>query len=566
MQSDRLTTWRAFSAALLVVLIGLPLGFPFWHLLSRPSAWEGWRETSRLLFLAWNTAWLAAGTVALTLPAGTALAVLLYRTNTPGRRFWRLVVLLLLFIPLPVTASAWQAALGAGGWLPLGAWRIVPGDPDVAATGLAWKPWAHGFTAAIWIHSVAGLPWVVWIVGQGLRSVERELEEDALTAVGPLQVLWRVTLPRCRTALWVAALWLTLQVATEITVTDVTQVGTFAEEVYTQIVVGDDLSVLRSVAVAVPSVILLSVLVGLTVRTLQQRIPPLESLAEAPVCFRLPLPGRVGLTLIVAAIVGVMAGVPFASLIWKAGIHGSPESWSGAVAWTSLDRVLHRWGGLIVSRITLALCTGALAAGLGLVVSWLAIGSRWFGVFVITLAALAWAEPAPIVGLGLKETIDWLIALLPFRIVAKALYYGPSLLPVLWAHLIRFFPFAVAILWPAVRRIPIELRDAVRVDGARPRQELRHLIVPLSLPFIVQAAVAIAILSLGELGAEKLVETPDSETIAHVIFTLMHYGVTNDLAALCLFLLGMVVAGSLVLALTWRLLGGFRDWKEWNDR
>jgi iron(III) transport system permease protein len=567
MHRDRLTTWRVFSAALLVVLIGLPLGFPFWHLLARPAAWEGWRETSRLLLLAWNTACLAAGTVALTLPVGTALAILLYRTNTPGRRLWRLVVLLLLFIPLPVMASAWQAALGAGGWLPLVAWgKVAAGDPDVAPTGLVWKPWAHGFTAAIWIHSVAGLPWVVWIVGQGLRSVERELEEDALTIVGPFQVLWRVTLPRCRAALWVAGLWLTLQVATEITVTDVTQVGTFAEEVYTQIVVGDDLSVLRSVAVAVPSVVLLSVLVGLTVRTLQRRIPPMESMTDAPVCFRISLAGRIGLAVVVMAIVGVLAGVPFASLIWKAGIHGSPESWSGAVAWTYLDRVLHRWGGLVASRVLLALCTGMLAAGLGLVASWLAIGSRWFGVLVIVLAALAWAEPAPIVGLGLKETIDWLLALLPFRAVAKALYYGPSLLPVLWAHLIRFFPYAVAILWPAVRRIPIELRDAVRVDGAQPHQELRHLIVPLSLPFIVQASVAIAVLSLGELGAEKLVETPDAETIAHVIFTLMHYGVTNDLAALCLFLLGIVLAGSLVLLLTWRLLGRFGYWNELNDR
>jgi iron(III) transport system permease protein len=567
MHSDQLTPWRVFSAALLVVLIGLPLGIPFWHLLTRPAAWEGWRETSRLLFLAWNTACLAAGTVAVTLPAGTALAILLYRTNTPGRRWWRLLILLLLFIPLPVTASAWQAALGAGGWLALGAWGTVPsGDPDIAATGLAWKPWVHGFTAAIWLHAVAGLPWVVWIVGQGLRSVERELEEDALTVVGPLWVLWRVTLPRCRTALWVAALWLILQVATEITVTDVTQVGTFAEEVYTQIVVGDDLSVLRSVAVAAPSVILLSVLVGLTVRTLQRRIPPLESLADAPVCFHLPLPGRVGLTMIAVATVALLAGVPFASLIWKAGIHGTHESWSGAVAWTYLDRVLHRWGGLIVSRVTLALCTGVLAAGLGLVASWLANRSRWFGVFVIVLAALAWAEPAPIVGLGLKEAINWLMVLFPFRIVAKGLYYGPSLLPVLWAHLIRFFPFAVAILWPAVRRIPTELRDAVRVDGGRPQQELPYLIVPLSLPFIVQATVAIAILSLGELGAEKLVETPDAETIAHVIFTLMHYGVTNDLAALCLFLLGIVLAGSLVLALTWRLLGEFRYRNELNDR
>ena len=209
---------------------------------------------------------------------------------------------------------------------------------------------------------------------------------------------------------------------------------------------------------------------------------------------------------------------------------------------------------MAASRLMWAFGTGLLVACLGLVASWLVTGSRWFGVLIIGLAAMTWAVPAPIIGLGLKETIDRLLALFPFRGLAKLLYYGPSFLPVVWAHLIRFFPFAVAILWPALRRIPVELKDAAHVDGARPRQELRYLVLPLTLPYLAQAAVAIAVLSLGELGAEKLVETPDSQTLAHLIFTLMHYGVTNDLAALCLLLLGIVLAGSLVLLFATRRL------------
>ena len=46
---------------------------------------------------------------------------------------------------------------------------------------------------------------------------------------------------------------------------------------------------------------------------------------------------------------------------------------------------------------------------------------------------------------------------------------------------------------------------------------------------------------LGEISASKLVETPGSETFAQVIFDRMHYGVTNDVAALCLVLLGAVI-------------------------
>ena len=57
-----------------------------------------------------------------------------------------------------------------------------------------------------------------------------------------------------------------------------------------------------------------------------------------------------------------------------------------------------------------------------------------------------------------------------------------------------------------------------------------------------------AVLSLGELSAGKLVETPGSQTFAHKVFEQMHYGVTSELAALCLVLLAVVAAGGAVVA------------------
>src|SRR5207237_877239 len=73
----------------------------------------------------------------------------------------RRVIVVSLFVPLPLLTSAWQAALGGGGWL-------GPTDPG--------RPWAIGMRAAVWVHAAAGLPWVVWLVGQGLCWVEPEAE------------------------------------------------------------------------------------------------------------------------------------------------------------------------------------------------------------------------------------------------------------------------------------------------------------------------------------------------------------------------------------------------------
>jgi iron(III) transport system permease protein len=102
--------------------------------------------------------------------------------------------------------------------------------------------------------------------------------------------------------------------------------------------------------------------------------------------------------------------------------------------------------------------------------------------------------------------------------------------------------------------VPRELRDAARVDGAWPLQELRQVIFPLTAAACLWAGLAVMVLALGELSASKLVATPGSAIFAHDIFTKMHYGITNDLAAVCLLLLVWVGVGGALVALLGRLI------------
>src|SRR5262245_1633211 len=108
--------WRLAVGLLLVGAVALPLVLPFADLLRHPAAWRAWAVADRLADLARNALFLVAGTLALALPCGIAGAVLLYRTDLPGQRLLRFLVILSLFVPLPLFASGWQAALGTGGW------------------------------------------------------------------------------------------------------------------------------------------------------------------------------------------------------------------------------------------------------------------------------------------------------------------------------------------------------------------------------------------------------------------------------------------------------------------
>jgi iron(III) transport system permease protein len=308
-------------------------------------------------------------------------------------------------------------------------------------------------------------------------------------------------------------------------------------------------AVANAVAVSLPATGLALLAAWRVAWRVERGLPPLERLAStAP---RLASLGRWRWPALFAlgGLAGLLAAVPLGSLVWKAGSAGPVWGWPTLAA--SLDKAIEIRGLMVLRSIGVALAAGALAADLALVACWLATESRWLRRLTLGLAVATWVLPGPVLGIGLKETISCLLGLFPFDPLATALYHGPSYLPVLWAYALRFFPAAVALLWPVVRLLPAELRDAARVEGAGPGSEFRYVVWPLTRRAWLRAALAVAVLSLGELGASKLVETPGSVTFAHEVFAQMHFGVTSDLAALCLLLLAAAaLGGGLIAVLT----------------
>jgi iron(III) transport system permease protein len=533
-----MTRWRLTLTALLALGVALPLAWPLRELPA--GAWLDPASLRRLAVLAGNTGRLILGTLAVALPAGTLLAVLLARTDLPGRRLLAALLVLPLFIPLPLVATGWQAVLGAGGWLPL-----------LPLAGGEWVPWSQGLGSAVFLHALAGLPWVALLVGVGLSAVEPDLEEDALTVRPPAWVLWNVSLPRAGLSVAAAGLWVALQAAGEITITDPMQVRTFAEEVYTQLAgaeidPGGGANPLgRAVAASLAGVAVAVVAALALARGLERLARP------GAVRYRRALLLRLGrwrwpLAALVAMVVGGLLAVPAGGLVRRAGLAGSPPSWSALELWRQVRFTARTDLDLLAASLGVAAVSGVLATALALTGAWLARDSRWFRLSLLILLAVAWAMPGPVLGLGLKELFRTAVEASEgvSRLPAHLLWYGPSRLPLVAVDVIRFLPFAAALVWPAVRALPGELLEACRLDGAGPFRELTGVVWPLVRPAAVRAALAVGVLSLGELSAGKLVRTPGGESFAEVIWTQMHFGVTADLAARCLVLLAVVLAGA----------------------
>ena len=92
---------------------------------------------------------------------------------------------------------------------------------------------------------------------------------------------------------------------------------------------------------------------------------------------------------------------------------------------------------LILKTFATAGGTALLTTCLGLVICWLARDSRWFRGLVLILMILVWSLPGPVIGVGLKETVSFILDTLekiglPMQTVEVVLYRGPSPAPIIW--------------------------------------------------------------------------------------------------------------------------------------
>jgi iron(III) transport system permease protein len=507
---------------------------------------------ARTLSLLWNTFLLCGATCAISVPLGTVLAFLLWRTDLPGRRFFLVLLGVMIFVPLYLQAGAWQAGFGDQGWFTL-----------VTNT----SAWLTDWRAVIWIHCMAALPWVVGIVGIGFRLVEPELEEQALLDGSARQVFFKVTLPGALPAVGVATLWVAVITAGEMTVTDLFNIRTYAEEVYTQAA-----ATASELDVTLPSVML-----GVITTTLLVIAGWMLCYSVSPHRRPLSLPRhwifRLGRwkyfhVLAVSLLLLLVVGVPLGSLIYKAGVmvtqtdEGRIRSFSVSkcieiisYAPISFRRELG-WSVLIgVLSATAAVMTAIpLAWAARKIITHGAIGQPLVGArrgfmhnlkfafcnvqfaMVLLIIAVLLAVPGPILGIGIIKLLN------QPHVPALLWLYDHSILAPWLAVYLRSLPIATLIMWHALQTAPQELLESAMVDGAGPIVRLWRIALPMRWPAAAIAWLAALAISLGDLAASVLVVPPGVTTLSIRIFGLLHYGVEDQVAGICLVMIAVFAA------------------------
>src|SRR5690606_9756864 len=139
-----------------------------------------------------NSAVSAVSSALLAVALGTAFALLLDRTDVPGRRGLRLLALSPLLMPPLVGATAWLGI--AGPTIPVNlAWREAFGAP-------LWS--IYGADGVILLLSIHSYPIVMLVVSAALKRIPSDLEQAArVSGAGPVRAVLGVTLPLLRPAL-----------------------------------------------------------------------------------------------------------------------------------------------------------------------------------------------------------------------------------------------------------------------------------------------------------------------------------------------------------------------------
>jgi len=506
--------WRAAGAlgiAALLVLCVLPVVVLLPAAISDPAALAA-LSARRLGLLATSVRLATIVFVADTLVA--ALAVLWAQSARPRRAL--LVVAIALaaaFVPPVAHAAAW-AAVGEG-------LRV--------ALGLSVTPLA-GLPAAALAQSTAFLPLAIAVGLAGAAAVDPTLLDAARVQRADGAALRRVLLPLALPALLAGGAIAALLSLGDEAVPSAFGVSTFAMELFSSYAADGRAG--ATLALAWP-LALVATLVALACAVPLSRVsdhaPRGRRAWSAPPVFgtwtRVALSSG-------AALAATGSAAVFAALVVGA--------WPPAAA----VRAVADAGPDIAVSCAVAAASAVVACVVGLLAGsprGPASGpSRW----VWGIALLAAVVPAPVVGAGLVALYDnaW----------TASVYDSPAMLAL--AALARFAPLAAIAVSVSASHLGRGALEA-SVVSSPPAHAYRRVVAPQLLASAAAGGLLVAAFSAGELGATLMVLPPGTSTAVVRAFNLLHYGASEEVAAIALAVAAIGVAAALA---SWAL--GRRMW------
>ncbi|PID40499.1 MAG: hypothetical protein CR984_02870 [Proteobacteria bacterium] len=371
----------------------------------------------------------------------------------------------------------------------------------------------YSLYGAAFILAFAYFPFIVILTSCGLAGMDRRLEDAARLQRGPISVFTTITLPLAGPHIFSGAVIVFLFSLFDYGVPALMRVQVYPVETVAQFSVFYNEG--AATALSLPVIVLGLLLVSIQWRFMQDRsyvtLDTGSRIAGSVDLGRLQ-PLALGF---LSVVIGIAVILPIVILVNQA---GSAQSYK---------IVFDNSAGEVSSSITRALIAATIVIVLGYFLSEYTEkrNSRMPAAMdYLTLSPLAF--PATALGIGLIYCWN--------RPFTDFIYQGTLILVL--AYIGRFLPLAVRASMANSKQIGSSLKEMALLTERSWTRRFFRIDLPLAIPGLAAGWVIVFILCMGELGATLLVIPPGNGSISLKIYTLMHYGANQVVAAMALVL------------------------------
>ncbi len=532
-----LPVWLGAAVAL-VILMALPLAWLGY--VSVSGAGKGvtvahYREVfsdPALRKALWHTVVLAFWVGLASIAIGAPLAWLTARTNVPGKKLIRALVLASFVTPPFLGAFAWVMLAGPNAGLLNTVWRQLTG---------AAEPLFNIFTMTglVFVVTMYTFPYVYIMLANTLALIASDLEDAAaIHGAGRLAVAFTITLPLVAPAIVSGFILAVLQALALFGSPAILALPAGFHTITTQVWSFFQFppKVEQAAAVSIPLLLATALLLLVQKRLLGRR--GYASIGGKGGQRRTIALGvwRYPALLAVLVVMACSIGLPY-GILTKAAFS---RAWAQPFGWDNLTLAnvtftLFEYSSTklaIVNTLELGLATATVGAAMVALLSYVTTRRLVVGHQVVAFLALA---PVVIPGIVLAVALFIAYTRPPFVL------YG-TLAILFIAYLTKEMPVGYAQSDATFRTIPPDLEEAGRILGAGRLRILRDVTAPLARSGLIAAWCFIFIGVIRELSASIILFTPNTKVMSVVIFDLKEEGQFGAIAVLGLLMLLLTFA------------------------
>lgn len=488
-----------------------------------------------------NSVWISCATAAMCVVLGVLLAFLVVRTDLPGKKTLRTLLVLPYALPSFFAAIAWIQLLGPQGYLARAFLQVF---------GLGTVPWS--------IYSAGGIVFVLTVhyfilvfitVAGALERMDASLEEAArASGASTYQIMRQITLPLVLPAIMAGGLLAFIGALANFGIPALlgmrARFFVLTTSIYYALAIPD-----FGLATALSSMLVLVALASMAlqfgIQRGESRFTVISGKAVHPSELKLRSM-RYPLFLLTSAIVVFISILPLLSMVltalmryWGAPIAAANltlQNFNYVLSFETAQRA-------ILNSLFLGAVVATVAMFVGTVISYLHVKARLKGSRALDfVATIPYAVPHTVIAIAM--ILAW--ARPPVSL------YG-TLWIILVAYLAVYLPFAVRTTNSTLQQVHDSLEEAARASGARLFPRLRDIILPLARPGMIAGWILVFMPALRELTVSILLYAYHTETIGVVVYNLQDAGYREIAAALASIVMGLLILGNMIIR---RLTGG----------